>query len=227
MPISRLSWAKTISRTNHNIYKDLHARTVVILVVIDLIANLFRHNAKAPSAHDQHHDKTRSFSFTTLTMPPEPQRESQRNYIRSAAYQIAHTPKATPREFPGSFEDDTKDYTERQVKNVPHPATNKPKDEEFFAHDRNGAPIPNLDFIREHFLAEGKLTEQQAIYILERTTDLLSREPNMLSVPSPVTGESLYPIGPRYCLTMCYLSLWRHSRPVCMYRTPALAQSIH
>ncbi|KAF9653553.1 Metallo-dependent phosphatase [Thelephora ganbajun] len=120
-------------------------------------------------------------------MSPEPRRESHRsNYIRTAAYQIAHTPKATPKEFPGSFEE-TEKYTERQVKDVPHPATNRPTDEEFFAYDRNGAPIPSLDFIRGHFIAEGRLTEQQAIYILERTTDLLSREPNLLSVPSPVT----------------------------------------
>jgi hypothetical protein len=125
-------------------------------------------------------------------MPQEPQRESQRNnYIRSAAYQIAHTPKATPQEIPGSFEEEKPNYTDRQAKNVPHPATNRPTDEEFFARDRNGATIPNLDFIREHFLAEGRLTEQQAIYILERATDMLSREPNLLTVPSPVTGESL------------------------------------
>ena len=122
-------------------------------------------------------------------MPPDPRRESQRNYIRSAAHQIVHTPRTAPQEFPGSFQENKSDYTERPVKNVPHPATNKPKDEEFFAYDRNGAPIPNLDFIREHFLAEGRLTEQQAIYILDKATDLLSREPNLLPVPSPVTGE--------------------------------------
>jgi len=161
-------------------------------------------------------------------MPSEPQRESQRsNYIRSAAYHIANTPKATPREIPGSFEDDKPQYTDRQVAKVPHPATNKPKDEEFFVRDRNGASIPNLDFIREHFLAEGKLTEQQAIYILERTTDLLSREPNLLSVPSPVTGESPHAIDGHRCLTIRYLSLRRHSWPVCRYRTPAVAQSTH
>lgn len=140
-------------------------------------------------------------------MSPEPQRDSRSNYIRSAAFQIAHTPKATPQEIPGSFEDDKPKYTERQVENVAHPATNKPKDEEFFSYDRSGAAIPNLDFIREHFLAEGRLTEQQAIYILERATDLLSREPNLLSVPSPVTGES-------HMLSMCALIL-RYAISVC------------
>jgi serine/threonine-protein phosphatase 2B catalytic subunit len=123
-------------------------------------------------------------------MSPEPRRDQRSEYIKSAAYQIAHTPRAAAKEFPGSLEDSKSEFAERQCKNVPHPATNRPTDGEFFAYDRNGAPIPNLDFIRAHFLAEGRLTEQQAIYILERTTDLLSREPNLLSVPSPVTGES-------------------------------------
>ena len=161
-------------------------------------------------------------------MSPEPQPHSQRsNYFKSAAYQIAHTPKATPQEFPGSFEDDKPKYSERQAKDVPHPATNKPKDEEFFAYDSNGARIPNLDFIRAHFLAEGKLTEQQAIYILERATDLLSREPNLLSVPSPVTGESRYATSASCCLTIRYPSLRRHSRPVCGYQTSLVAQPTH
>jgi len=160
-------------------------------------------------------------------MSPEPQRESQRNYIRSAAYQIAHTPKATPQEIPGSFEEDKPKFTDRQTKDVPHPATNRPKEQEFFTYDRNGAVIPNLDYIRGHFHAEGRLTEQQAIYILERATDLLSREPNLLPVPSPVTGEFPYPIDACPCLTIHYLSLWRHSRPVCRYRLSLVAQSIH
>lgn len=161
-------------------------------------------------------------------MPLEPQRDFQRStYLRSAAYQIAHTPKTATQEIPGSFEDDKLDYTERRVKNVPHPATNKPRDDEFYVRDRNGAPIPNLDFIRGHFLAEGKLTEEQAIYILERTTDLLSREPNLLSVPSPVTGEYPYSICARRCLTIRHLSLWRYSRPICGYPIPAVARSIH
>ena len=161
-------------------------------------------------------------------MPQEPRREPNRtDYIRSAAFQIAHTPKATPQEIPGSFEEEQPNFTERQVKNVPHPATNKPRDEDLFTYDRNGAPIPNLDFIREHFLAEGRLTEKQAIYILERTTDLLSREPNLLSVPSPVTGESPYAIGVRHRLTTRCLSLWRHPWPICMYPLLAVKQPIH
>ena len=154
-------------------------------------------------------------------MPPEPRREPNRSdYIKSAALQIAHTPRATPKEFPGSFEEQPS-YAERHCPNVPHPATKRPTDEEFFQYDRKGAPIPNLDFIRAHFHAEGRLTEQQAIYILERTTDLLSREPNLLSVPSPVTGESSSAIGALHRL-IPRLSLRRHPWTVCRYRTPAV-----
>ena len=159
-------------------------------------------------------------------MPPEPRRESQRSeYIKTAAYQIAHTPRATPKEFPGSFEEKPL-YGERQCKNVPPPATNRPSDEQFFLHDRSGAPIPNLDFIRKHFLDEGRLTEQQAIYILERTTDLLSREPNLLSVPSPVTGELPCIIGVYNNLTHPS-SLRGYSWAVCRYRPPTVTQSIY
>lgn len=161
-------------------------------------------------------------------MSPEPRRESQRSeYIKSAAYQIAHTPKAAPKEFPGSFEDDNLKYAERQCKNVAHPATTRPTDKEFFVYDRNGAPGPNLDFIRSHFLAEGRVTEQQAIYILERATDLLSREPNLLSVPSPVTGELSRAISAPNRLTIHYLSLWRHPWAVCRYRAHAVGQLTH
>ena len=107
----------------------------------------------------------------------------------------------------GNSSEDKLKYLERQVKSVPHPATNKPKDEEFFAYDRNGALIPNHDFIREHFLAEGRLTEQQAVYILDRTTVLLAREPNLLSVSSPVIGESPCTTGVHHCLTIRYPSM--------------------
>lgn len=226
-PISRLSWAQTTSWTTHSIYTDLHclySRHSSDKPTTLLIVNLFRPRLKLPSAHDQSCPQDRSPSITTLTMPPEPRRE-RNEYLKTAAYQIAHTPRATPKEFPGSFEEKPL-YGERQCKNVPPPATSRPNDEQFFLYDRSGAPMPNLDFIRKHFLDEGRLTEQQAIYILERTTDLLSREPNLLSVPSPVTGELPRAIGVCNSLTRSS-SLRRHSWAVCRYRPPTVAQSIY
>jgi serine/threonine-protein phosphatase 2B catalytic subunit len=35
---------------------------------------------------------------------------------------------------------------------------------------------------------EGRLMEEHALFILERATDKLSREPNMVDVKSPVTS---------------------------------------
>jgi len=56
--------------------------------------------------------------------------------------------------------------------------------------DPNGRQKPNPDFLRDHFLREGRLTEQQALTILRMATALLTSEPNVLMVPSPVTGAS-------------------------------------
>ena len=56
--------------------------------------------------------------------------------------------------------------------------------------DQHGRRKPNADFLREHFLHEGRLTEIQALTILRQATDLLTTEPNVLKVKSPVTGMS-------------------------------------
>ena len=71
---------------------------------------------------------------------------------------------------------------------VPEPATFKPTDEQFFRHDSHGRRRPNPDFLREHFLREGRLTTEQAVTILRQATDLLASEANILEVRSPVTG---------------------------------------
>jgi len=45
----------------------------------------------------------------------------------------------------------------------------------------------NHEYLKNHFHREGRLTETQALYILEQATNVLSREPNMVTVKSPVT----------------------------------------
>lgn len=50
---------------------------------------------------------------------------------------------------------------------------------------------PNPPLLRDHFFQEGRLTEIQAMFILERATQMLSREPNLVKVKSPVTSASL------------------------------------
>lgn len=73
---------------------------------------------------------------------------------------------------------------DRVIKNVP-PITNYiPTDEEVF-DSKTG--LPNHAFLREHFKHEGRLTEEQALLIIKRATEQLSSEPNLLTIPAPVT----------------------------------------
>lgn len=53
---------------------------------------------------------------------------------------------------------------------------------------------PNIELLKEHFFHEGKLTEPQAMFILEQTTALLKTEPNMLRISGPATGERTLPV---------------------------------
>jgi serine/threonine-protein phosphatase 2B catalytic subunit len=73
---------------------------------------------------------------------------------------------------------------------VRQPATSRPTDEQFWTTDRHGRKKPNPEFLREHFIHEGRLTEAQALAILRQCTDMLTTEPNMLRVKGPVTGMS-------------------------------------
>ena len=57
-------------------------------------------------------------------------------------------------------------------------------------NDQHGRRKPNAEFLREHFIHEGRLTEVQALAILRQCTDVLTTEPNVLKVKSPVTGMS-------------------------------------
>ena len=47
--------------------------------------------------------------------------------------------------------------------------------------------LPNHEFIKNHFIKQGKLTNSQVIKILNLTINSLSKEPNLLSLDSPVT----------------------------------------
>jgi serine/threonine-protein phosphatase 2B catalytic subunit len=74
---------------------------------------------------------------------------------------------------------------------VPQPVGWTPPDDQLFIREY-GPPgdhnmVPNVEFMKQHFFNEGKLTEKQALYILSRVTTILSREPNMVNVGSPVT----------------------------------------
>ncbi|KAI0746373.1 Metallo-dependent phosphatase-like protein [Daedaleopsis nitida] len=77
---------------------------------------------------------------------------------------------------------------ERQVPHIPPPAPHIPRDEDFYVYDAlSGRHRPNVDLLQSHFFQEGRLSEKQALWILDQATDLMTREPNLLQVPSPVT----------------------------------------
>lgn len=75
------------------------------------------------------------------------------------------------------------DTTDRVVKSVAYPATFAPRDEDVFL--KNG--LPNCEFLKKHFYDEGRLQEHQAVRILKDATAVLTQEPNLLTVPAPVT----------------------------------------
>ena len=64
-----------------------------------------------------------------------------------------------------------------------------PTDEQFFS--REDPSKPDVAFLKNHFYREGRLSEEQAMFILEKGTELLREEPNLLHVDAPVTGQSL------------------------------------
>lgn len=55
-----------------------------------------------------------------------------------------------------------------------------------------GSMRPNVAFLRRHFHAEGRLTEEQAIWILEKARDIFGAEPNVLHLDAPITSMYLF-----------------------------------
>ena len=65
------------------------------------------------------------------------------------------------------------------------PAFHKPTKEQFY--DSNDPTKPDLAFLKQHFYREGRLTEEQAIFIINRGTEILRTEPNLLEMDAPIT----------------------------------------
>ncbi|KAI5839605.1 Metallo-dependent phosphatase-like protein [Morchella snyderi] len=85
-----------------------------------------------------------------------------------------------------TMEDGTNVSTlERVCKDVQAPAFHKPRDDQFY--DPNDPTKPNLVFLKQHFYREGRLTEEQALFILSRCTEVLKTEPNLLEMDAPIT----------------------------------------
>ncbi|KAG1758030.1 Metallo-dependent phosphatase-like protein [Suillus lakei] len=82
-------------------------------------------------------------------------------------------------------DDNTISTQERVVQNVQAPAMNPPTDSQFFS--KQDPTKPDIAFLKNHFYLEGRVTEDQAIWILEKATALLRAEPNVLQVDAPIT----------------------------------------
>ncbi|PFH47718.1 hypothetical protein AMATHDRAFT_67055 [Amanita thiersii Skay4041] len=76
---------------------------------------------------------------------------------------------------------------ERVVKDVQAPAMFKPTPEQFFNRRGQDRTKPDIAFLKNHFYREGRLTEEQALWIIEKGTELLREEPNVLEVEAPIT----------------------------------------
>jgi hypothetical protein len=90
-----------------------------------------------------------------------------------------------------------------------------PTNEQFFS--REDPTKPDHAFLKNHFYREGRLSEDQAMYILEKGTELLNAEPNVLSVDAPITGKLHHPLG-RCMLSDAVGSVWRYPRAICALR---------
>ncbi|CAK5272158.1 unnamed protein product [Mycena citricolor] len=111
----------------------------------------------------------------------------------TAPTKIAHAieqiqrPRATDIDFTQYvLEDGTSISTqERVIKDVQAPSPGVPTEAQFFSS--TDPTKPDIAFLKNHFYREGRLTEDQALYILAKATEILRQEPNVLNVDAPIT----------------------------------------
>lgn len=64
-----------------------------------------------------------------------------------------------------------------------------PTDDQFFSKTEKGKP--DVTFLKTHFYHEGRIKEEHALFIIDKATQVLRAEPNVLNVDSPVTGATI------------------------------------
>ncbi|KAF9178154.1 3',5'-cyclic-nucleotide phosphodiesterase (PDEase) (3':5'-CNP) [Haplosporangium sp. Z 767] len=74
---------------------------------------------------------------------------------------------------------------ERYSKDVQAPAVTIPTDDVFYS--KEFPDRPDIAFLKNHFYREGRISEEQAVFILQKGTELLRKEPNLLEVDAPIT----------------------------------------
>ncbi|KAJ5775372.1 uncharacterized protein N7511_000383 [Penicillium nucicola] len=85
-----------------------------------------------------------------------------------------------------TMEDSTQVSTmERVVKEVQAPALSTPPDDMFWSPEDPSKP--NLQYLKQHLYREGRLSEEQALWIIHAGTQVLRAEPNLLEMDAPIT----------------------------------------
>jgi serine/threonine-protein phosphatase 2B catalytic subunit len=79
---------------------------------------------------------------------------------------------------------------DRAIKDVVAPNTFLPTKEQFYS--AKDPSKPDLEFLRSHLIHEGRLTEEQAIFIIKSGGEVLRREPTLLEIDAPITGIYQY-----------------------------------
>jgi serine/threonine-protein phosphatase 2B catalytic subunit len=75
---------------------------------------------------------------------------------------------------------------------VKAPVMTIPTDDEFFSKTEAGKP--DVEFLKDHFFRQGRIKEEHALYIIDKATQLMRVERNVLTlvstvnVPRAVTG---------------------------------------
>src|SRR5580704_15944627 len=86
-----------------------------------------------------------------------------------------------------------------------------PTADQFFMNQEQSKP--NLSYIKNHFYWEGHLSEEQALWILKKGTEVLCSEGNIIHVDAPTTGNVLLTILQAQViiiLTCWIISLWKY-----------------
>jgi len=71
---------------------------------------------------------------------------------------------------------------------VQAPAMQIPTPEQFFNNHGQDRSKPDVAFLKNHFYRDGRLSEEQALWIIEKGTEVLKKEQNVLNVDAPITG---------------------------------------
>jgi serine/threonine-protein phosphatase 2B catalytic subunit len=61
-------------------------------------------------------------------------------------------------------------------------------------YSKTNPEIPDISYLRQHFLAEGRLSHTQALDILSKATKLLATENTLVEIDAPITSKLFHEI---------------------------------